>query len=71
MNVLMQILKGGELALELGPIAVELAQKLKGLFSLSPDISVNLTTLEGEAISADDEALADISAWQKKHGLAD
>jgi len=70
MNVLVYILKAGELALQLGPLAAELAAKLKSLFSLAPDITVNITTLEGEAIDADDATIAAVADWKQKHGLA-
>lgn len=69
MNVILQILKAGNLALTLEPLALELAVKLKALFHLQPDISVNITTLAGEAVSADDEAAADVAEWKKTHGL--
>lgn len=69
-QVIVQIFKGVQLALQLEPMLAEAAHKLKALFSLSPDISVNITSLSGEAFTADDQTTALVDAWKKQHGLA-
>jgi hypothetical protein len=70
MNVLVQILKGGNLLLALSPVAIELALKIKHLFAPQPDITVNITSLAGEAITADDDTIQLVADWKKQHNLA-
>jgi hypothetical protein len=68
MNVLVQILQGGNLLLAFLAPTLELALKIKGLFHQSPDIAVNISNLEGEAIAADDDTIAVVNAWLKSKG---
>lgn len=70
MNVILELLKAGNLILTLEPIALDAAMKLKALFTgLSPDLAANIKSLSGEAISADDATEQLVAAWQKQHGL--
>lgn len=70
MNVILQVLKAGNLILTVEPIALEVAHKLKELFGgLDPDITVNITNLEGEAMDADDQTVQLVADWKKQHGL--
>lgn len=70
MNVILQVLKAGNLILSVEPIALEVAHKLKELFGgLSPDISLNITNLAGETMDADDQTVQLVADWKKEHGL--
>lgn len=71
MNVILQILKAGNLILTVEPIALEIAHKLKQLFGgLEPSLEVNITNLEGEAMDADDLTVQLVADWKKQHGLS-
>lgn len=48
---------------------VEAAFKIKSLFELDPDAKVNIITLTGEAIRADDATIAAVNVWRAKNGL--
>lgn len=70
MNVILQVWKSGNLILTVGPIPLETAHKLKELFGgLAPDISLDVTNLEGAAMDADDQTVQLVADWKKQHGL--
>ena len=70
MNLLLLILKGADLlASEIVPIE-ELVAKLKNIFTLNPNVKVNIQNLQAEALQADADTLQKIADWQKAHGFA-
>ncbi len=71
MNVILKIFQLGNLLAVLLLPTLELALKIKQLFSLDPDFQVNITNLAGEALAADDATDAAIAAWRKRVGLPD
>lgn len=69
MNVLVQVLQASNLLFAVLAPSVEVALKIQHLFQLDPDFQVNLTTLTGEAIKADDETTKLIAEWKARHNL--
>lgn len=49
---------------------VQAALHIKSVFDLNPDFTVNVTTLTGDAITADDTVLDTVNAWRVKNGLS-
>ena len=70
MNVIASITAAGSLINTFIIPGIDLALKIKHLLELDPDITVNITNLSGEAISADEQTLAAIAAWKQQRGLA-
>jgi hypothetical protein len=69
MNLLLMILQGADLiATEVVPIA-DLIARIKSYFELNPSATVNIQTLESDALQADADTLQTIANWQKAHGL--
>lgn len=53
----------------LGPLATELAFKMKHTMELDPNVSVSITNLEAEAIDADDATMEMIDNWRKDNNI--
>jgi hypothetical protein len=66
MNFLLQILELG--ITEIVPIE-GLVMRLKSIFTLNPDVKISIQNLESEALTADDDTLTMIAAWQTSKGL--
>lgn len=66
MGALVTILQAGSLIVSFIAPTVEAALKIKSLFELSPDFTVSVTDLAGQAISADEQTIAVINAWRAK-----
>lgn len=59
----------GGLVSVFGPIALDLALKIKSLFEQSQLGSVDIKAVGDQAITADDQTMADINAWMEAHGF--
>ena len=69
MNLLLMILQGADLvATEVVPIA-DLIARIKSYFELNPSATVNIQSLNSDALQADADTLQKIADWQKAHGL--
>lgn len=69
MNLLLMILQGADLiASEIVPVT-DLVEKIKGYFTLNPNATVNIQSLDADALQADADTLQKIADWQKAHGL--
>jgi hypothetical protein len=64
--VLLQILQLG--ISEIVPIE-GLIMRLKSIFTLNPNVAMNIQSLSAEAIQADDDTLQLVADWQTSHGL--
>jgi hypothetical protein len=65
-GILIQILELG--ISEIVPIEGLIA-RLHSIFTLNPDVKVNIQHLSSEAIQADDDTLQQVADWQTAHGL--
>ena len=69
MPTLVNILQAANLIAAFIVPTAELALKIKSHFELDPSLTVNVTTLEGEALDSDDKTMAAINAWRQSVGL--
>lgn len=69
MLAVIQILQGINLIASFIVPTIQDAMKIKSLFTLNPDYTVNVVNLSGAAITADDATIANVDAWRAKHGL--
>jgi hypothetical protein len=69
MGALVTILQLGQMLVSFIVPTVEAALKIKSHFELSPDYTVNVTNLSGDAISSDDATIANVNAWRASVGL--
>jgi voltage-gated potassium channel Kch len=65
-NVLLQIVELG--LTEIVPI-MDLAARLKSIFTLNPNVAVSIQNLASDALQADADTQQMIADWQKAHGL--
>lgn len=70
MNVLVTILQAGQLLGVIANVGMDIALKIKGLFSvLGNDITVNIHTIDGNAVTANNETIAISNAWLVENGF--
>lgn len=69
MGFLLSLSRAGALITSFLLPSLEAALRIKSLFELDPDYTVNLYTLTGAALTADDQTLAIINAWRASKGL--
>lgn len=69
MNVLLTVLQGINLLFTVVIPDIAIALHIKSLFDLNPDFTVNVTTLSGDAITADNMLIANVNVWREKVGL--
>lgn len=67
MNVVLTIIRAGELVGTLAPIGIELANRIKALLMKDPEISITLQALQDGTIRTADESRALINAWLASH----
>lgn len=70
MNVIAIINLIGGLVGTLGPMAIDLAAKIKALIEQNNLGSVDIKTVGDVAIAADDATMKSINDWLAAHGLA-
>jgi plasmid maintenance system antidote protein VapI len=70
MGVIVTILQGEQLIMSSAPIAIDLALKLKALFSKVDGVSFNMQAVSDQAIQADDDTIKIIEDWKTANGLA-
>lgn len=66
-QLILTIFKGVNMIGTLAPIGIDLAQKIKALFSHDPEVTVTLQQLQEGTIKTADETLAMIEAWNAAH----
>jgi hypothetical protein len=69
MPVLVQVLQALNLIAAFIVPTEELALKIKSHFELDPTFTVNVTTLEGDALAADQATMDTVNAWRASVGL--
>lgn len=68
-NVIAYINVAGQLIGILGPLALDLALKIKALFETSAIGSVDIKQVGDATIAIDDATMADINQWLAAHNL--
>jgi hypothetical protein len=69
MGVLVSILQAANLLAAFIVPTEELALKIKSHFELDPTFTVNVTTLEGDALASDQATMDSVNAWRSSVGL--
>jgi hypothetical protein len=69
MGVMVSILQAGQLLVAFLVSSVELALKIKSHFELDPAFTVNVSTLEGDALSSDQATMDSVNTWRTSVGL--
>lgn len=69
MPVLLSILQGVNLLFTVVIPDIATALHIKSVFDLNPDFSANVTTLSGDALTADDTVIEKVNVWREAHGL--
>lgn len=67
---LLTVLQGVNLLFTVIIPDIATALHIKSLFDLKPDFQANVTSLTGDAISADEAVISEVNAWRAKNGLA-
>lgn len=67
--VLLEVLQGINLLFTVIIPDIATALHIKSLFELNPDFTANVTSLSGDALTADDAVISKVNAWRAKNGL--
>lgn len=70
MGVLVTLVQAANLLASFIVPAQQLAAFFSSVKNLDPSIAVNISNLDGSALSADEEAIKIIAEWKQQHGLA-
>ncbi len=69
--VTLEVLQASQIIAVLTPIALDLALKLKAIFSLAgSDITTNIKNQAGEEVQIDQDAIDTVNAWLKQNAPA-
>jgi hypothetical protein len=69
MGYLVKLLQAANLIAAFIVPTEQLALQIKSHFELDPAFSVNVTTLEGDALNSDELTMAAVNAWRQSVGL--
>ncbi len=68
--VTLEVLQASQIIAVLSPIALDLALKLKAIFSsVGSDITTNIKNQAGEEVQLDQDAIDTVNTWLKQNAL--